>query len=333
MFGEKGSHLSVVAGIDEAGFGPLLGPLVVTTAAVSLPDHNLADDIWKLLAPAATNKRSRRQQAVLIADSKHVFQRGRADALAPLERGVLTMLATRGVRPASLRELLKVVAPRSLETIDRYPWYAGADLALPRCADPTDITLTGNALASAMKAAGIVLSALRSEVVFAGEYNRIVAATRNKSVTLFDINSRLLYYLWPKLWANGAGLARIYADRLGGRTHYLTPLKRVLENCEFTVLDESETESGYRIADGPRTAELFYGVKFDKQHLPVAFASMVSKYLRELCMELINTWWAQHVPDLAPTAGYYTDGKRFLGEIAPAVASLGVDMTLFERSR
>jgi ribonuclease HII len=318
--------MSVVAGIDEAGFGPLLGPLVVTAAGVTLPDRQIDSDMWKLLSPAAAQKPSRRSQAVVIADSKKVFQRSGDNPLAPLERGVLVMLAARGVRPASLRELLRAVAPRALEQMDRYPWYAGADLPLPHRADATDIALTGNALAAAMSKAGMTLSALRSEVIFVGEYNRIVEATRNKSVTLFDINSRLLYYLWPKLWPDGNGLARIYADRLGGRMRYLTPLQRVLENCSFTVLEETETLSGYRICDGPRTAELFYGVEFDQRHLPVAFASMVCKYLRELFMELINAWWARHVPGLAPTAGYYTDGKRFLQQIAPAVARLGVDM-------
>ena len=60
---------------------------------------------------------------------------------------------------------------------------------------------------------------------------------------------------------------------------------------------------------------------------------MVSKYIRELFMELINTWWARHVPGLVPTAGYYTDGKRFLKQIGPAAARLGVDMSMVERSR
>jgi len=325
--------LSVVAGIDEAGFGPLLGPLVVSTAAIALPESHISEDMWDLLAPAVAKRRSRRKQAVQIADSKKVFTRGRDNALAPLERGVLAMLAARGVRPASLRGLLKVVAPRALEHVDEYPWYAGADLPLPRCADATDVALTGNALAVAMKDAGLALTAMRSEVVFVGEYNRTVAATQNKSVTLFDVNGRLLYYLWGKLWKEGDGLARIYADRLGGRMRYLGPLQRVLANCSFKVLEESEALSGYRITDGPRTVELFYGVQFDRRHLTVALASMVSKYLRELFMELINAWWARHVPDLAPTAGYYTDGKRFLEQIAPAIEALGVGLSLIRRSR
>jgi len=325
--------VSVVAGIDEAGFGPLLGPLVVSTAAIALPARHISADMWELLAPAVVKRRSRRKQAVHVADSKKVFHRGRDNALAPLERGVLTMLAAGGIRPASLRALLKVVAPRALEHVDEYPWYAGADLSLPRCADETNVALAGNAVAVAMKNAALALAAVRSEVVFVGEYNRTVAATRNKSVTLFDVNSRLLYYLWGKLWKQGDGLARIYADRLGGRRRYLRPLQRVLPGCSFKVLDESEAVSGYRITDGPRTAELFYGVQFDRHHLPVAFASMVSKYLRELFMELINAWWARHVENLAPSAGYYTDGKRFLEQIAPAAEAMGVGLSLIRRSR
>lgn len=325
--------MSVIAGIDEAGFGPLLGPLVVSTAAIALPACHISADMWDLLAPAVAKRRSRRKQAIHIADSKKVFTRGSANALAPLERGVLTMLATRGVKPASLRGLLKVVAPGALVKMDEYPWYAGADLPLPRCADETDVALTANALAVAMKDASLSLTAMRSEVIFVGEYNRTVAATQNKSVTLFDVNSRLLYYLWGRLWKEGDDLARIYADRLGGRKRYLNPLQRVLPDCSFKVLDETDVLSGYRITDGPRVAELFYGVGFDRDHLTVALASMVSKYLRELFMELINTWWARRVPGLVPTAGYYTDGKRFMEQISPAIESQGVDISLIQRSR
>ena len=57
---------------------------------------------------------------------------------------------------------------------------------------------------------------------------------------------------------------------------------------------------------------------------PVAVASMLAKYLREVCMRQFNRYWAGHVPGLKPTAGYPVDAKRFYADIRPAMAKLGV---------
>jgi len=61
---------------------------------------------------------------------------------------------------------------------------------------------------------------------------------------------------------------------------------------------------------------------------------MVSKYLRELFMKLLNRFWTDRVgAHLVPTAGYYTDGQRFLADIADALRTLDIDQALLVRSR
>ena len=64
---------------------------------------------------------------------------------------------------------------------------------------------------------------------------------------------------------------------------------------------------------------------------PIALASIFSKYLRELLMARFNAYWAGHVDDLRPTAGYYQDGQRFLRDIEPAIGRLGVDRSQLVR--
>ena len=86
-------------------------------------------------------------------------------------------------------------------------------------------------------------------------------------------------------------------------------------------------------AEGPRCAEIRFAVRAEKAHLPVALASMISKYVRELLMVLFNRYWAQRVPGVAPTAGYYVDGRRFYDQILPAVRQLGVDERMLYRTR
>ena len=62
----------------------------------------------------------------------------------------------------------------------------------------------------------------------------------------------------------------------------------------------------------------------ESQHLPVALASMIAKYVRELRMLRLNRFFQQQMPALAPTAGYVKDARRYLAEIEPVIDRLGL---------
>jgi ribonuclease HII len=66
-------------------------------------------------------------------------------------------------------------------------------------------------------------------------------------------------------------------------------------------------------------------VDAEESHMPVALASMVSKYTRELLMDRLNAYFIRRIPGLKPTAGYAQDGKRFLEDLNPHLADLGID--------
>jgi len=322
--------LSIVAGIDEAGLGPVLGPLVVSAAVFEMPEELTDVCLWRLLDAAISRRPARRSGRIAIGDSKKLYSRRRANALEHLELATLGMLASQGTVPASFDALLDVIAPRCRGRARGYPWYSPEDLALPRCVWPTSVKLAGNSLRTTMERVGVRLASLRAEPVFVGEFNRHVAATNNKSSVLFDVTSRLLAALWED---GPPGKLRICVDRHGGRKHYLPALQRVFEGCRFKIIEEADHLSAYRVSRGEREAEICFLTGAEKRHLPVALASMISKYLRELFMELLNRFWCGHIPDLAPTAGYYADGRRFFQQIAPAIQRLGVSEQLLYRSR
>jgi hypothetical protein len=73
--------------------------------------------------------------------------------------------------------------------------------------------------------------------------------------------------------------------------------------------------------------------KAESQCLPVAVASMLSKYIREALMVRFNAFWKQHLPDVTPTAGYYQDGSRFLADIHDKRLELGIPDDLLIRAR
>ena len=322
--------MAIVAGIDEAGLGPVLGPLVVSATVFRLPEEIEPASMWRHLASAVCRRPTARGGKVAIGDSKKLYSRQKPNPLWNLERGVLGMLAAAGHSPSSLRALLEYLCPKTVGQMDSYPWYKKRDVPLPVSVDATNLTLAGNALRSDMDRAGISLMAIRSEAVLVGQYNRHVTATNNKAVALFDITSRLLDWIWQ----SGTGERfRIYVDRHGGRLRYLSSLQRVLAGCSFKILDETDSFSAYRLQGHGNEGEICFMKSGDRLRLPVSLASMTSKYLRELFMGMLNDFWIQKLPGLLPTAGYYTDGRRFYGQIEAKVKSLGIDDGILYRCR
>jgi ribonuclease HII len=87
---------------------------------------------------------------------------------------------------------------------------------------------------------------------------------------------------------------------------------------------ESAAESRYRIERLDRPVTVVFRPRADAESVAVALASMLAKYLREVCMRQFNRFWAQHVPGLKPTAGYPGDAKRFYAEIRDTMLKLGL---------
>lgn len=322
--------MPLVVGIDEAGYGPLLGPLVVGATLWRLPATLATADLWDVLASAVcrvAGRVAKHEARLPIGDSKKVFDRKRG--LHTLERPVLAAAQVAGLPCDRLASFLPALSFRCQDYRGGCPWYHDLDGPLPL--DPQRSAFSGAAarLTQALEEAHMQCLDLRAEVFAEDDYNRRIAKTRNKAVVV--IEAVLRHIQWA---ANRAGGDDLYVrvDRLGGRADYAPRLHEAFPDRHLHVLACTPEHSAYRLAS--QTSDWFveFTVDGDQHHLPIALASMLAKYVRELLMQRFNAFWAARDPDLRPTAGYYSDAQRFLQDIAPLLSHVPLERQVFVRS-
>lgn len=314
-------------GIDEAGYGPLMGPLVVTSASLDGPEEACQADLWDLLSASVARNRRHLAGRLLITDSKKAFVR--SSGLGHLERTVLSVLQMQKCPAGTLAELLTTLCPQSLARLHDYPWYQDLDQIVLPFDDP-DKAVAAAALSRDLERQQIRMGSLHVACLDVGYYNDLVTAVRNKSNVLFTVACSLIQ---EALKPDSGERGLIIVDRQGGRTHYRDPLRRMFPQMELTIIEEGEQCSRYRLVSGQQDLELAFQVKADRDHLLVSLASMVSKYVRELLMTCINRYFRGFCPDLTPTAGYWQDGQRFLQDLASRCPQVGYEENRLVRCR
>ncbi len=171
---------------------------------------------------------------------------------------------------------------------------------------------------------------MSARVICERELNQMMNATRNKGSTLFSISAMHLDEL---LRTFGGQDLTIICDRQGGRGHYGSLLRLMFEEWSLEIVSEIEARSEYRLEQAGKTVRIVFQEKAEAACLPVALASMVSKYLRETLMRRFNSFWQIQLPGVRPTAGYHEDGTRFLGDIEIRRREMGIPDELLIRSR
>ena len=325
-------------GIDEAGYGPNLGPLVMTAviaeAESELPEAGRSrgkatPDLWRDLA-ATVSRAGGDASRCWVDDSKALlrFRHGRerlqAACLALLEGGCPGDLDSRGGLLAAVGTDLAAAE------LDRWssngwaesPWPEEAVLRFRRgwAEDPFR-----------PPDRGWRIRAVRSVMLGPEEFNRRLARSASKAVVHFSVFRSLLEAIW-ELAVDGLP-TRVRCDKHGGRHYYYEQLIESFPGCWIDRGPEGPALSRYQIRDETRTMGIALSPRADSRDGFVALASMVSKTLREVWMEAFNGFWIEHLPLLRPTAGYPGDSLRFRHLIEPTAKKLGLDPSLWWRAR
>jgi ribonuclease HII len=321
----------VVAGIDEAGLGPLLGPLTLGFCAFRAQTH----DLWPALAAIATQELREDGEKLVVADSKLVFTRD-ARGERRLERTALAFLSLAGTlkAPASGADLFQNLPPelaaeRPWETLH---WFAHLPAELPWAADKAEFVQARLALARALAAADLELLESGFRALPVSELNRSFEALQSKARTQWDKTLPILSRLWQRHAAEGLDLV---VDRQGGRMRYRASLELAFPGARVADVSETETLSEYTVEEpgGARWMRVRFAVQAESLSLPVALASCIAKYVRETCMRAFNAGFAALEPALEPTAGYVTDARRWLKDAEVALARSGIERAELVRAR
>lgn len=311
----------ILIGIDEAGYGPRLGPLVVAASAFRVPEAGAGrmPDAWHDLV-AAPGRAARGR--FVVGDSKQVF--GPSHDGARLERPLRAFLAVRAPDPAVPTDLDALLAAVGDDGTARtaLPWYGGAAPTLPLFDGGTPSPDATDALRDGLAAAGIEFLGFAASVVDERRLNAAFAVRGNKADVLFDIGSGLLDRLLGL--RRGSEPAGAVFDRLGGRRFYLQPLLARWPGRFTWAIDESPRSSRYRMRLESGEIDLRFDVGANADAPQVALASMLAKYLRESFMRLWNAHFAGVCPGIPPTAGYAEDGTRWLDATRAARARAGI---------
>jgi hypothetical protein len=316
---------TVFAGVDEAGLGPILGPLTLGFSAFRAPAEGA--NLWKALAPVVTRNVKRDKSAFVVADSKEVFTRNERGAkrLETTALGFLTLLDPERRPPTSAADLLWNT-PASLApgraAAEHIPWYR----ELPELPRHVDHGLLELAKEVELLGAGVA-------VLPAEQLNRSFHETENKAETHWQASKGVLRHLWEQYAAEGL---RLTVDRHGGRFHYGPLLGRAFPDAVVELVSEKPSHAEYHVTErggGARRMRITFAEKADRRSFAVALASCLAKYARETSMLAFNRYFASLQPDLKPTAGYRTDGWRWLEDAKPALERAGVDRAVLVRER
>jgi hypothetical protein len=133
--------------------------------------------------------------------------------------------------------------------------------------------------------------------------------------------------------SDGQEPVTIVIDKQGGRNFYAPWVSAALPDGWVMPVRESSQISEYQVLGLGREVRLIFRPRAESEALPVALASMLSKYLREVFMRQFNRFWIGHVPGLKPTAGYPGDARRFYNAIKPAMKKLAIEPNAVWRKR
>ena len=272
-----------IGGLDEAGYGPVLGPLVHGGVAAR------AKFRWQEIFSG---------QRVRIGDSKALYRGGKG--LAGMETAVLLAGRLAGWTGDDFPSLVAFLINPERDCTDtacfqmpmgkKFPFFCDH---IPQTASNKDFKLF-------------------ARITFPKQFNELLSRMNKSALSMLRLGT-IIRRMIELFGNNGA----ITVDKQGGRNFYSEYLFSLFDGDMAIPIVEGAEASTYRLAGDTRIS---FQRKADALSDETALASITAKYLREAYMLFFNSFWKTEIPEIKPTAGYPEDGARFFIEISHLLA-------------
>lgn len=292
----------LIVGIDENGFGPQLGPLVVTASMV------YAEDIDSL-----------RQSS--LKESKKICASGKMEICEMIALSFYELL-NEDV-PSSADEFLSsILIPQKDECLSPLS-PCSPDFPIP-CwvkAEEIDSGIGYNYLEEGY----INLLEIKSIALCPGRFNSRLDVFTSKHSLEYSLYEELISYFLEEYPRDRI---LFLCGRIGSTKDYSPFFKRF----QLSSLGEKEGgETRYRL---PGRGEVRFITDGDEKYFPITLSSIIGKYIRELYVEQMNRFFRSHLPHLPYCSGYRNDKtKQFIEGTKELRAKLGIPDECFLRRK
>jgi ribonuclease HII len=303
--------MAVFTGIDEAGLGPVLGPLCYGLVSFIIPDDEV--DTWR-----ETLKKIIKEEELFVDDSKKIFQG--PDKFAKLEKAITDVFGFY-VSEKERLQVQNIFLNTAINKKGNWSYYPFYKSVLTSFFPPKIKAILVKHPNWKVK--------LAVTSCFEGEMNEVFDNGVNKSeMALLKVGALIESVLSVHTQEN----ITFSIDKQGGKQYYSNFINDIFPFAPIETIQETPDVSEYFLLRNKQKLHFGFYKSGDSLFEEISMASILAKWLRENFMIAFNSHWLAY-NKVPPTAGYPEDGKRFIKEMMSYFEKSEIPLDLIIRNR
>jgi ribonuclease HII len=290
-------------GIDEVGYGPKLGPLIVCGVCF------ISDKI----------KRVAKKINAMVCDSKKLYSPKRG--LQELENTALSFMKALLKNKLNIKNVITRFCICDQSKLLSLPWYKNLTLPVSQNIDRI------NRNSEIIKKEGIKFN-IFLDIIEAERFNKGVMHFCSKLDYLSNVVMNVVKACAGSFICSNY---RIFVGKQGARTYYLEGLRKYFPEGKIKKIAEKKDSSKYRIYLNKSRLDVNFLLNGEDKSFFIALSSIIGKYIREIFMKNFNSYWTQKIPGINYTSGYMPECKNFIKKLRPYIKKHNIPESLIIR--